>query len=266
MFPKYKRLYFFTGKGGVGKTSFALALTKFLQKEGVNVAYFNFDQTQPKKLISLLKVPTINQTTEESAAIYIQNKLGSKTIANWILKTTFFKSLLNITPSIGYMISLGHIINRLEEDPSLTIVIDAPASGHTLSLFNSTHNFREMFKVGPLVEDIHKMHNFLEKSENIKVCILCLPNIMNVQEALELKKGLSSLKLFEGNLILNELLAGLNHNEIEALPNFLREKISIEQNLKKQYEKDFTEVVPFLSSTDYADIVTSLINMMRTIA
>ncbi|MEC7181369.1 MAG: hypothetical protein VXW15_01550, partial [Bdellovibrionota bacterium] len=94
-----------------------------MQKEGVNVAYFNFDQTQPKKLISRLKVPTINQTTEESAAIYIQNKLGSKTIANWILKTTFFKSLLNITPSIGYMISLGHIINRLEEDPSLTIVI-----------------------------------------------------------------------------------------------------------------------------------------------
>jgi len=266
LFSKYKRLYFFTGKGGVGKTSFALALTKFLEKEGLNVAYFNFDQSQPKKIISLLQVPTIDQTIEESAQIYIENKLGSKTVASWILKTTFFKSLLNITPSIGYMISLGHIINRLEEDPSLTIVIDAPASGHTLSLFNSTHNFREMFKVGPLVEDIHKMHHFLKKNENLKVCILCLPNIMNVQEALELKSGLSNLNLFEGHLILNELLEGLTHNELETLPDFLREKIGIEQDLKKQYEQNFAEIVPFLSCTDYKDIVISLINLMRSIA
>ena len=266
MFPKYKRLYFFTGKGGVGKTSFALALTKYLEKEGLNVAYFNFDQSQPKKIISQLQVPVINQTLEESAQIYIEGKLGSKVVANWILKTAFFKSLLNITPSIGYMISLGHIINRLEEDPSLTIVIDAPASGHTLSLFNSTHNFQEMFKVGPLVEDIYRMHNFLKKKENIKVNILCLPNIMNVQEALELKNGLSHLKLFEGHLILNELLAGLTNHELEALPNFLKEKINIEQSLKKQHEDDFTEIVPFLSSTEYKDIVTSLISLMRTIA
>ncbi len=266
MFRNHKRLYFFTGKGGVGKTSFALALTKFLESEGVNVAYFNFDQSHPQKIISLLQVPTISQTTEESAKIYIEGKLGSRTVANWILKTTFFKSLLNITPSIGYMISLGHIINRLENDPSLTIVIDAPASGHTLSLFNSTHNFKEMFKVGPLVEDIYKMHNFLKKSENIKVCILCLPNIMNVQEALELKSGLNNLKLFEGHLILNEILTGLTKDELGALPSFLREKISIEQNLKKQYEQDFNEVVPFLSSTDYSDIVRSLINFMRAIA
>ena len=217
MFRNHKRLYFFTGKGGVGKTSFALALTKFLEGEGVNVAYFNFDQSQPQKIISLLQVPTISQTTEESAQIYIEGKLGSRTVANWILKTTFFKSLLNITPSIGYMISLGHIINRLENDPSLTIVIDAPASGHTLSLFNSTHNFKEMFKVGPLVEDIYKMHNFLKKSENIKVCILCLPNIMNVQEALELKSGKYIFEEFKNFLRKNNFL-NKDWNALNFLP------------------------------------------------
>ena len=266
MSPKFKRLYFFTGKGGVGKTSFALALTKHLENEGINVAYFNFDQSQPQKIISRLQVPTINQSLKDSAQVYIEKKLGSKVIADWILKTAFFKSLLNITPSIGYMISLGHIIERLEKDPTLTIVIDAPASGHTLSLFNSTHNFKEMFKVGPLVEDIHKIHNFLKKSDNIKVCILCLPNIMNIQEALELQKGLNELSLFEGTLILNELLAGITDQELEVLPKFLKEKIEIEQNLKKRYEQDLSEIVPFLSNTDYEDIVTSLIKLMRTIA
>ena len=163
------------------------------------------------------------------------------------------------------MISLGHI-DRLEEDPSLTIVIDAPASGHTLSLFNSTHNFREMFKVGPLVEDIHRMHNFLKEKENIKVCILCLPNIMNIQEALELKKGLNSLNLFESTLVLNEVIEDLTEKEIETLPKLLREKIKIEQNLKEQYVQDLSESVPFLHDINYEDIVTSLIKLMRTIA
>ena len=89
---------------------------------------------------------------------------------------------------------------------------------------------------------------------------------MNVQEALELKSGLNNLNLFEGHLILNELLEGLTHKELEALPKFLREKIGIEQDLKKQYEQNFAEIVPFLSSTDYKDIVISLINLMRSIA
>ena len=126
----------------------------------------------------------------------LKKKLGSKIIAEWILKTTFFKSLLNITPSIGYMISLGHIIDRLEEDPSLTIVIDAPASGHTLSLFNSTHNFREMFKVGPLVEDIHRMHNFLKEKENIKVCIFMPAQYHEYSRSFRVKERFKLLKSF----------------------------------------------------------------------
>ena len=71
-------------------------------------------------------------------AIYVARKLGSKMIAKWVSEAPFFKALFNILPSLGMMITLGHIIDQLEKNPKRTFVLDAPATGHTLALFNST--------------------------------------------------------------------------------------------------------------------------------
>ncbi|MEE2742550.1 MAG: ArsA-related P-loop ATPase [Bdellovibrionota bacterium] len=260
-----KRLYFFTGKGGVGKTTFAMALTKYLQQNGSNVIYYSFDQDPPLQIINALKVPFLHQTVKESAEIYIERKLNSKIVANWIMKTPFFKSLLNITPSIGHMICLGHLIDRLEKEPDLTLVVDAPASGHTLSLFNSTQNFREMFQRGPLVEDIHRMHSFLKNKNNLKVVVLCLPNIMNIQEALELKDGLQKLELVKPVIILNEVISNINLEDQVHLPEFLGQKLKIEQSLISKFKNDFVSIVPFVNDISYENILKSLIKEMKDI-
>jgi arsenite-transporting ATPase len=49
-------------------------------------------------------------------------------------------------PGLGHMILFGHIIDELERDPELHIVIDAPASGHALTMFESTSTFETIFK------------------------------------------------------------------------------------------------------------------------
>ena len=263
MSPQTKRLYFFTGKGGVGKTTFAMALTKHLQQKGSNVIYYSFDQDPPFQLINALKVPFLHQTVKESAEIYIERKLSSKIVANWIMKTPFFRSLLNITPSIGHMICLGHLIDRLEKEPDLTLVVDAPASGHTLSLFNSTQNFREMFQRGPLVEDIHRMHRFLKNKDNLKVIILCLPNIMNIQEALELKEGLQKLELVKPIITLNEVISGIHTEEQVHLPEFLAKKLEIEQSLISKFKNDFASIIPLVNDISYENILKSLIKRMK---
>jgi arsenite-transporting ATPase len=256
-------MYFFTGKGGVGKTSFALALTKFLHQNGVNVIYCSFDQSPPLKLIKSLQIPFIHQTIKESAEIYIEKKLGSKVVAKWIMKTAFFRSLLNITPSIGHMICLGHLIDQLEKDPGLTIVIDAPASGHSLSLFNSTQNFREMFQKGPLVDDIHRMHNFLNNEKNLKISILCLPNIMNIQEAIELQEGIHKLEFVNPLITLNQVISGIEKSDQIHLPKFLVKKFKLEQSLLEEYRDDFFSIIPLVNDLGYEKVLTSLIEQMR---
>jgi len=138
----HRRLYIFTGKGGVGKTSLAMSFTKQLQLEGKNVLYYCFYQLPEKKLWDALKLPVLDIELEKSAETYIGRKLNSKTIASWIMMTHFFKSLFQILPALGHMILLGHIIDELENNPNLIIVLDSPASGHALTMFESSTNFK----------------------------------------------------------------------------------------------------------------------------
>ena len=119
-----------------------------------------------------------------------------------------------------------------------------------------------MFKVGPLVEDIHRMHNFLKEK---KILRFMPAQYHEYSRSFKVKKGLNSLNLFESTLSSMKLLR-INRKEIETLPKLLREKIKIEQNLKEQYIQDLSESVPFLHDINYEDIVTSLIKLMRTIA
>ena len=148
---KASRLYLVTGKGGVGKTSFSMALTKKLESQGAKVQYHSFDQPLNSALAKELDLPVLHLDFYESAENYVALKLGSKSVAKWIMKTPFFKSLLNILPGLNHLIFLGNIIYLLEENPDLHIVIDSPSTGHAISILQSTHNFKKIFKTGLLV-------------------------------------------------------------------------------------------------------------------
>ena len=52
----HHRLYIITGKGGVGKTTLAMALTKHLQNANYNVKYNCFHQNPEKILAALQKL------------------------------------------------------------------------------------------------------------------------------------------------------------------------------------------------------------------
>ena len=91
---KIKNFYIFTGKGGVGKTTLALAFSEYLKARGENVslAYFKsgkldentttFDETL--KLAQELNIPVLPLDLLDSAKAYVAKKLKSKTIADLI--------------------------------------------------------------------------------------------------------------------------------------------------------------------------------------
>jgi arsenite-transporting ATPase len=186
----HRRLYIFTGKGGVGKTTLAMSFTKQLQMQKKEVKYFCFYQFPEKKLYESLKLPVLELNLEKSAETYIGRKLNSKTIASWIMKTHFFKSLFQILPALGHMILLGNIIDELENNPNLIIVLDSPASGHALTMFESSTNFKNIFKTGLIVKDIEKMHTFLNNENNLATYIVTNPSDLAITEARELQKEL----------------------------------------------------------------------------
>lgn len=228
------RLQIVTGKGGVGKTTFALALTKKLQNQGLKSAYTSFELPANEKFCKDLAIDFINLKIPDSVEEYIAKKLNSKIAAKWICKTPFFNSLVEMLPGLTSLILLGHILDLLEKDPDLYIVIDSPASGHTITLFESTHNFKKIFKEGPLVKDINKMHTMLNDSNFTKLSILAIPTEMGIQEAKELKDELSKLSVPAPSIYINDSyskMANTKSFDLEKLPSFLKQKIENEQSI-----------------------------------
>lgn len=254
-----KRLYIFTGKGGVGKTAFSLAFTRYLQQNGYKAQYNSFDQPAPQELCDKFGLNALELTNAQSASKYIEKKLGSAMIASWILKTPFFSSLFDMLPSLGHMILFGHLVELLRNDPDLILVMDSPSSGHALTMFEASFNFMEMFKSGMIVEDIKKMHEFLYEKESIQTSILALPTMMATQESTELKTQLEDLHL-PTRLLLNESylqVPALNH-EREKLPEFLQKKLSLEQEVIQTNQQEFAHCFQHYPSTSLAQTIEFL--------
>lgn len=248
------RLYVFTGKGGVGKTTLALAACRALLASGKSVLYNSFDVPHPDETVGL-KVPFFDLDLEQSATEYMGRKLHSDTIASWIMKTPFFNALFSMIPGLGQMILLGHVLDRLEQDPDLHIVLDSPASGHTLSMFESTHNFHEMFKSGILADDIKRMHKLLSDEKFLSLNVVSLPSLMAVQEGQELAEQLIELGLHAPTHWLNSSM--LENAEIKTtqqeLPDFLKSRTEIEAKLRQEYQ--FKYIVPHIGAAEFSQVV-----------
>lgn len=255
----HHRLYIITGKGGVGKTTLAMAFTKYLQKKGVNVKYNCFHQLPEKSLEKELQLPTIEIKIETSAEIYIGRKLNSTTIASWIMKTHFFKSLFQMIPGLGHMILLGHLISELEKDPSLVIVLDSPASGHALTMFESTSNFKTIFKNGLMVKDIDAMQSFLRGANNLKTHVITLATELSLSEAADLKNELdNNLPDTEAHcdLIVNDSFKKFfDYQKVDKkwLPPFLAQKVTLEEQILTDHI-----ALPHIDKDNVVDIVMDL--------
>ncbi|PIK13915.1 ArsA-related P-loop ATPase [Halobacteriovorax sp. JY17] len=251
------RLYIITGKGGVGKTSLSLSLAKKLAESGSKVLYNSFDQEDQTELCEELNIPSLHLELEKSAEIYMGKKLGSEMVASWIMKTPFFKSLFNMIPGLGHMILLGHVIDLLEDDPTLTIILDSPSSGHAMTMFESSHNFKEIFGSGLLVEDINRMHRFIYAENSLKNYIVSLPTKMALNESKEVKEHLQDLNFRNTEVIINDCLSPLLSSK-EELPDFLKIKNQLETAVIEEYKEVATKKVPHSLGEDFQSVILDL--------
>lgn len=258
-----KRLYIFTGKGGVGKTSLAMAMTKHLEHQGLQVQYNSFYQDPERTLWKELSLPVLDIELFSSAETYIARKLKSTTIASWIMKTHFFKSLFQMVPGLGHMILLGNIIDELEKHPDLIVVLDSPASGHALTMFESSSNFKKIFRAGLIVKDIERMHNFLATPNHLKTVVVTLATELAMNEARDLKAELdhnSTGPDLNVDIMVNDSFLKYlkDHNISESdLPEFLAKKIELEKDIIGN-----TPALPHVDEYGQAQIIKKLTPLM----
>lgn len=265
MSPRPKRLYIFTGKGGVGKTALALAFTRYLKEAGHRVSYVSLSQqTLADEDVPAQSLPRewqdishIHLELEDCAQGYITKKLGSQMIAKWIVTTAYFRALVNMLPGFGYVISMGKMLELLNEDPTLTLVLDAPASGHALTMMEATSNFREIFQSGLVFEDTEKMLAKLYDRQHTGIRVFTLPTVLAVHEALELKASLEKLASFDTTISLNHSLKNWAPTLADA-PPALQQKLALEEEMLALHGSDIKTSFTFSAAADAAGLYADL--------
>ena len=227
-----KQIYFITGKGGVGKTtvasSFAINLSEY--RDVIYVSADDIDpalQTLLKKngiVISIMK--SVNSTKE-----YLAKRIKSDLIASFIIKAPIFKTIFDMVPGFGQLITVGHIVELAMSSPEKTVIFDAPSSGHMLTMFESLSNFKKIFGSGMLVKDIDVITNFISSKDKTKVIIATLPTLMAVNEGIELKNELMNINPDQIEIILNNSISKMNLNPEASIPKFIELKLEMEDKI-----------------------------------
>ncbi|MFP5385068.1 MAG: ArsA-related P-loop ATPase [Bacteriovoracia bacterium] len=268
MDSKPHRLYIFTGKGGVGKTTLSKAFVRYLIEHDHEAVYLTFQNSALGENHSGTSEKTVNGIKEialdieESAKGYVEKKLSSKFIASWIVKTPFFRALINMVPGFSYLIFLGKILEMGKVNPRLIVVLDAPASGHALTMVESTTNFQQIFESGIIFEDTAKMLSRLNDPEYTKIHVVSLPSLMSWQEATELKTSLKERTPVAVEITVNNCLYPLLENETQSLPEGIRQKVHNEKVLVEEHLSEMRCILPHSLNQDALSIESDLVGSL----
>jgi arsenite-transporting ATPase len=223
-----KRVALVTGKGGVGRTTMTAAIAIAGAKLGKRV------------LVTELSDPEVEYTP--LARLFGRDRLPAEPIE---LSTNvrgcclyfrrghelFFHTVLPIAPLVNAALNSGALRKMLEAAPSLVelgvfyhllslmtaerktgipeydlILIDMPASGHTLGLTGLPERILEVMPKGPIARAMREGQAMMYDPEFSGTFVITLPELLPVTESLELIEGLAAHNVEVAGVFLNRFV------------------------------------------------------------
>jgi hypothetical protein len=216
---------FVLGKGGTGRTTVAAALAKSFADKGeltllVQWALvdavsplFGLSQTQHEVRKIGPHFHVMNYSFEQALEEYFVSHLGARKLFDVVLKNAYFQKLVNAAPGLQELFFLGRIFwlaELCEKERGWRydrIVVDAPASGHGISLFDIPQAVARLGIPGPLTAESQRVARFLDNRNRVGVVLVSTPEELPVEEMLELvPKVQSALQRFPLFAVLNRCL------------------------------------------------------------
>ncbi len=218
-----KRVVVVTGKGGVGKTTVALALalegarrgrrTLLAELAGSHQVSAAFGQPSRGYAITELSpgLSTLSITPQAAIEDYVVQQLRFKALYRLAFENRVMAPFMAAVPGLHDVVQLGKIW-ELEQarDPRGRpvwdwIIVDAPATGHGLTLLSSPRSMMALTVAGPFHDNARLVRDMVEDPERTALALVALPEELPVNETLDLYARLGALQGQVALCVLNEL-------------------------------------------------------------
>jgi anion-transporting ArsA/GET3 family ATPase len=206
-----RRLIFVTGKGGVGKSTVAMALARAAASRGKRTIVADMNGTGDEHERELgPQLFTLSIDPQRAMEEYLALKVGG-TAGQVLGQSRLFSAFAMATPGMRELLSLGKIwelaqTRRRTPDakPYDLTIVDAPASGHGAALLRTPRTFAEIAKVGPIARQADAIAQTLLDRDFTAIVAVTIPEDLAVSETLELDEALQRERLNLDAVLLNQ--------------------------------------------------------------
>ena len=230
---------FVTGKGGVGKSTVAIALGLLSARQGLRTivaelasqdriqGLFETDREQFREMELEPGLFTISIDPQQAMEEYLRVKAG--TLGQALGSSRLFQAFAMATPGMRELLSIGKVWELAQLDrrtrgasPYDLVIVDAPATGHGVGLLRTPKTFADIARVGPIAHQGRTIAETIANPEFTGVIAVATPEEMPVNETLTLAHELARDALTLDLVIVNALYpARFEAGEIAELTSAL---------------------------------------------